>query len=87
MCHERRNWFTPQKTMHLNWWLCQKEEKQLEKNGFMLLKKMLKEGNFMVVKETAAALSTFEAEYIGLATTVPENIYPSQLLNSMDNRE
>lgn len=37
-------------------------------------------------KQPTVAFLTCEAEYIGLATTVQENIYLSQLLNGMDNR-
>jgi len=37
-------------------------------------------------KQPTVALSTCEAEYIGLATTNQESLYFTQLLNGMDNR-
>lgn len=55
-CEERKKKLIhskKKKMMHLNWWLYQKAEKQLEKNGFMLLKKMQREGNFMVAQRNS----------------------------------
>lgn len=37
-------------------------------------------------KQPTVALSTCEAEYIGLATTTQESMYLTQLLNGMDNK-
>lgn len=37
-------------------------------------------------KQPTVALSTCEAEYIGLATTTQESIHLTQLLNGIDNR-
>ena len=38
-------------------------------------------------KQATVALSTCEAEYMGLAATTQESLYLSQLLSGMDNRE
>lgn len=37
-------------------------------------------------KQPTVALSTCEAEYIGLTTTTQESMYLTQLLNGMDNK-
>lgn len=37
-------------------------------------------------KQSTVALSTCEAEYMALAATAQESLYPVQLLNAMDNR-